>query len=257
MSPNDGSQAERLQELLRALVAKRMEESLRRVETAIGAWRQGQADVFFVHAEVVQHAERANVLSTRVARAGIDGPQALLRDAFDAGIIEREEFGVLTGLTPEEVPAPASLDEEGRKDGPFMPDKRGVLGKLLEDGAVLIHLDARREGVKVPLAHKEDPRLVLRLGFSLSPPIPDLLIDDDGVSATLTFRGTYFGCKLPWSAIYAIVSEDSRGLIWPEDVPSEVAKDFARQPHDVLGKDSPPEQPPPSSTPRRGHLKLV
>ena len=39
------------------------------------------------------------------------------------------------------------------------PSKRAVLEKMLDQGMVMVHLDARREGVRVPLAHRRDAHL--------------------------------------------------------------------------------------------------
>ena len=39
----------------------------------------------------------------------------------------------------------------------------------------------------------------------------------------LSFSRSPFWCALPWSAIYALVSEDGPGMVWPDDVPPEVA----------------------------------
>jgi stringent starvation protein B len=136
-----------------------------------------------------------------------------------------------------------------------MPPKRSVMETLLEAGAVLVHVDSRREGVKVPVEHAGQPKLVLRFGHALTPPIPDLSVDDEGVRGTLTFRGRPFACELPWSAIYALVGDDGRGLIWPEDVPAEVRDELGRAGgKDQLDRTPPPRAPKP---PGRGHLKLV
>jgi hypothetical protein len=92
-------------------------------------------------------------------------------------------------------------------------------------------------------------------------PIRDLEIDENGVSCTLSFSRTPFWCSLPWTAIFAIVSEpDRRGGIWPEDVPpdGQWGKSFrsassapppAKRPKlTALGpNDRPPEEAPTSS----------
>lgn len=217
---------EHLEEVVGALVARRMEESLTRVEEALSAWRRGEMDLFSAHAETLRHQGRMAALSARVARAEMEGSERLLRDAFDAGLVGREAFLELAGRAPEEVEPFPSLDAEAqpflaRGMTPPLPEKRAVVERLLGAGAVLLHLDARRPGVKVPPAHAADPRLVLRIGYGLKPPIPDLTVDGDGVTATLSFRGTLFRCVVPWAAIYAVVGEDGRGLVWPGDVPPE------------------------------------
>ena len=257
---SESDDARRLQEILAALVGRRITESLTRVELAIAAWRRGEHDVLEAHAEALRHAARASRLSSRVAKAGLEGPNALLRDAFDAGLLSSDEFRRVTGKSVHDVPPPPPLDEAGdaAEAAGAMPAKQGVIETLLKDGPVLIHVDARRDDIDVPAAHRADAKLVLRLGYGLVPPIPDLGFDAAGVTATLTFRGVPHTCRIAWAAIYAVVAEDGRGLVWPESVPPEVAKDFAGD-GDATAHDGEPEQPEPAppAKPGRGHLKLV
>ena len=101
--------------------------------------------------------------------------------------------------------------------------KREALLALLDRGMVMLHLDARREGVAVPtyLAHEEHLRLNLSYRFLLE----DLVIDDWGVSASLSFRGQPFGCRVPWSALFALTrSGTDEGWLWPSDLPPELAQ---------------------------------
>lgn len=104
-----------------------------------------------------------------------------------------------------------------------LPPKKEVALALLESSSVFVHLDPRREGVIVPRWFAGQPQLVLQIGLNLVVPIPDLTVDDEGVSCTLSFSRTPFWCKLPWSAVYALVDENHRGMVWPNDVPPEVA----------------------------------
>lgn len=109
-------------------------------------------------------------------------------------------------------------------DGPprKLPPKREVLLALLSEGGVYVHLDPRRPGVLVPKWFQNQAELILQLGLNMSIPIPDLEVDDEGVTCTLSFNRAPFWCKLPWNAIFALVSEkDRRGIVWPEDVPPE------------------------------------
>ncbi len=106
-----------------------------------------------------------------------------------------------------------------------LPSKKEVLLNLLEKTSVLMHLDARREDVQVPRHLKTNPQLILQLGLNLAVPIRDLEVGDDGVKCTLSFSRTPFYCVLPYPAIFAMVSEDGgRAMVWPEDVPAEVAR---------------------------------
>jgi hypothetical protein len=64
-------------------------------------------------------------------------------------------------------------------------------------------------------------------------PIPDLVVDEKGISCTLSFNRAPFWCRVPWSAIYALVGEDSQGMVWPSDVPSEVATQLQPAPREA------------------------
>ena len=103
------------------------------------------------------------------------------------------------------------------------PPKKDVALALLEGDSVFIHLDPRRDGVLVPKQFAKQSQLVLQVGLRLAIRIPDLLIDDEGISCTLSFNRAPFWCRMPWEAIYALVGPDGRGQLWPDDVPPEVA----------------------------------
>ena len=100
-------------------------------------------------------------------------------------------------------------------------EKKQVLSEAL-DGAptVFLHLDARRAGVKVPENHSTNPKLILRVGYMLTPPI-NLDLGDEAVTCTLSFNRAPFFCVIPWDAIYAVVGDDGRAAVWPDDVPPE------------------------------------
>jgi stringent starvation protein B len=109
-------------------------------------------------------------------------------------------------------------------DGPRnLPSKKDVVLALLQGPSVFVHLDPRKKGVVVPPKLRSQAQLVLQIGLNMAVSIPDLRVDDEGVSCTLSFSRSPFWCALPWSAIYALVSEDGPGMVWPDDVPPEVA----------------------------------
>lgn len=85
-----------------------------------------------------------------------------------------------------------------------------------------MHLDARRSGVIVPPNLRQEAHLVLQYGHDLPIPIPDLEIDDYGVRATLSFSRLPQLTVVPWSAVYVVVCNDGRGILFAEDVPEDV-----------------------------------
>lgn len=110
-----------------------------------------------------------------------------------------------------------------------LPPKKEVALTLLEGPSLFVHLDPRRTGVLVPKWFVGQFQLVLQVGLNMAIPIPDLKLDDAGITCTLSFNRAPFCCHLPWSAIYALVGEDGRGMVWPDDVPPEVAQQMQRQ----------------------------
>jgi stringent starvation protein B len=104
-----------------------------------------------------------------------------------------------------------------------LPPKKEVALALLESSTVFLHLDPRVEEVKVPPWFKRQPQLVLQIGLNMPVPIHDLNLDESGVSCTLSFNRAPHFCHVPWKAIYALVAEDGRGMLWPEDIPPEVS----------------------------------
>jgi len=109
-----------------------------------------------------------------------------------------------------------------------MPSKKDVALALLQGPSLFIHLDPRKPDVVVPAWFKSQPQLVLQVGLNMAVPIPDLDVDDEGITCTLSFNRSPHWCKLPWPAVYALVGEDGRAMVWPDDVPPEVAAQLER-----------------------------
>ncbi|HYQ01417.1 MAG TPA: ClpXP protease specificity-enhancing factor SspB [Polyangiaceae bacterium] len=104
-----------------------------------------------------------------------------------------------------------------------LPPKKDVALALLEQASMYIHLDPRSGSVQVPPGFKNQPQLVLQVGLNMAVAIPDLHVDDQGLSCTLSFNRTPFFCMIPWPAVFALVGENGQAMVWAEDVPAEVA----------------------------------
>ncbi|HEX8698128.1 MAG TPA: ClpXP protease specificity-enhancing factor SspB [Myxococcaceae bacterium] len=176
------------------------------------------------------------------------------------------------------------------------PDKKERLLTALDQGMVMIHLDARRPGVSVPPHLRGESHLRLNLSYRFDP--PDLSVTDWGVRSTLSFSGSRFTIAVPWSALFAIASHVTKDLFWmyPDDMPPELLQQTMvtskvptpevapapvpaqasasasasaeARPRTVLREvsaertDPPPEaaegpRDEPPTTPRRGHLRVV
>lgn len=105
-----------------------------------------------------------------------------------------------------------------------LPPKKDVALALLEQGSVHVHLDPRAGGVVVPLHFKKQAQLVLQIGLNMAVPIPDLSVEEDGIGCTLSFNRSPFYCMIPWAAVFALVGDDGRGLVWPDSVPRELQR---------------------------------
>ena len=127
---------------------------------------------------------------------------------------------------------------------PQLPPKKDVATALLQGPSLFIHLDPRKPEVVVPKWFKNQPQLVLQVGMNMAVPIPDLEVSDDGICCTLSFNRSPFWCSLPFAAIYALVGEDGRGMIWPDDVPPELASEKKRPALKVVGSKRSPKKGP-------------
>jgi stringent starvation protein B len=245
-----------VQAVLAELLRSQLNESLERVEDSLERWRNGELGPLETHAEVLKHAVHTEHMATRLVQASKQDARAVLRDALNAGFLDREEFIALAGVEPEAVEPAGTLDHAAP-----MPRKHDFVTALLEQGPVLVHVDARAEGVSVPVHLQGEAKLVLRFGYSLTPPIHDLSVTETSLSGTLTFNGVPHHCVLPWTAVYAVVSEpDHQGMVWPEDVPEDVLAEMAGEGELGPSGPVPATTKPPQASPakrRASHLKLV
>jgi stringent starvation protein B len=107
-----------------------------------------------------------------------------------------------------------------------MDDKKGLDKKerllaALDQGMVMIHLDARRPGVLVPASIRGEAHLRLNLSYRFDP--PDLTVGEWGVRCTLSFSGSRFTVAVPWSALFAIASHVTKEFwMYPDDMPPEL-----------------------------------
>lgn len=125
------------------------------------------------------------------------------------------------------------------------PSKRDAFQAFLREGWVSLHLDARRPGVDVPTSFSSEPHLVLQYGQDMPIPIPDLAVTERGVTATLSFARTPHKTFVPWEAVYVVARTDGRGILYHEDVPTEVALMTAA---DAEGDGAAAEEPEPTRT---------
>jgi stringent starvation protein B len=107
-----------------------------------------------------------------------------------------------------------------------LPKKTDVFATLLLRGSVFVHLDPRKGNVVVPYHLRKQAQVVLQVGTNMAVPIPDLRVTEDGIHGSLNFKGKPFRCSMPWASIFALVGEDAKGMVWPEDMPKEVSDEI-------------------------------
>lgn len=97
-----------------------------------------------------------------------------------------------------------------------------ILQHLLNiQSTVFIHLDPSTPGTIIPARLRIQPQVVLQVGRDMPVPIPDLRVDTDGVYGTLSFKGVPFTVLVPWKAVFAVVGEDGKGVVF-QDPPKAV-----------------------------------
>ncbi|HLL52215.1 MAG TPA: ClpXP protease specificity-enhancing factor SspB [Myxococcaceae bacterium] len=159
-------------------------------------------------------------------------------------------------------------------------EKKSRLLAALENGMVMIHLDARRPGVLVPEQLRGEFHLRLNLSYNFDP--PDLAVGEWGVRSTLSFKGSRFKVAVPWSAVFAVTSNVTKDLwLFPDDIPAELQDDSVNMAAQAQRAEQPPpepgsahallreitqkppptaEEPKPDEEPKprgRGHLRVV
>ncbi len=99
-------------------------------------------------------------------------------------------------------------------------NKRALFADWLQLGTVMLVLDARKEGVKVPDEFKNQGDL--RLNFDYAFHIADFNFNEVGVWATLAFDAGETFCMLPWECVYGIQSLAIQEIaLWHQDIPAD------------------------------------
>lgn len=94
-----------------------------------------------------------------------------------------------------------------------MLSKALVMNTALDYGIATVELNPKSAGAVVPDAYRHQATLVLNFSRRFSP--PDLVVDDEGIRSTLSFRGELIPVAVPWSAVIAIRSNPGGfGAAW-------------------------------------------
>lgn len=126
---------------------------------------------------------------------------------------------------PRSQPEPDEIEAEGPGPSGIVSgtgeEKHRIFADLLEEGTVMLTLDARRDGVVLPDQFADQFRLNLNFDHLFG--IPDFDYDDDGVRASLSFGGVDRWCDIPWSAVYMMRGVESPDVVlFPGQLPAEM-----------------------------------
>ncbi len=121
---------------------------------------------------------------------------------------------------------------EIKRHGPFA-EKISKFEEWIEGDHVLVHLDSRSAGVKLPDHLRDNPSLTLKLSYLFQ---GTTTYDEEAVTTYLKFSGDYRECVLPWSGIWGLTSADGKQMVWPKDMPNELLIAFAKQQLGAIGK---------------------
>lgn len=130
-----------------------------------------------------------------------------------------------------------------------------MLAHLEKSDSVYVKFDARREGVVLPAHLRRDAAVVLQYGLNMRIPIPDLDVGEDGIGATLSFNRAPVWTFIPWTAVFAVVSENGARL-WEGDFPRDLEIEDGRAGPPTRAK-RPADSRPSKPAPKRPSLRAV
>jgi hypothetical protein len=100
--------------------------------------------------------------------------------------------------------------------------KRLVAEELLAtESGFMVSMNVEHPDVEIPPhvkfgALRLSPEIAvvsLIIGHRLAVPIQDLIMDEDGITATLTFHRTLHWCSMPWGAIVGFADRDGKPIV--------------------------------------------
>lgn len=103
------------------------------------------------------------------------------------------------------------------------PTKRQVFDAILGRCPTLfMHIDATAKGVDLPPSRRGKTEIVLQVGMNMPVPITAMSTTEYSFEGTLSFAGIPYHCTIPWDAVYALVGDDNKGIVYDQDMPNKV-----------------------------------
>lgn len=97
------------------------------------------------------------------------------------------------------------------------PQKKNLIESMLNNGLVMIVVDARKKGVELPADLLQDSRVALNLSWKFR---AYMELKEESIHALLRFSGKEFLCVIPWNAIW-MVKQNKDGIVFPESLPDQ------------------------------------
>jgi hypothetical protein len=105
------------------------------------------------------------------------------------------------------------------------------VSRISETGVISVYFDTRKPHIVLPpdlsaeslLKQKRSPILSLDYGLALPIAIPSIEVNDAGIRAMLSFRGTPFDTFVPWDAVFAMQGGSDEAIIHLDEPPPELA----------------------------------
>ena len=142
-----------------------------------------------------------------------------------------------------------------KENSPSESPKQTLAEEWLRGDHIMVHLDARRDGVKVPANLISQAGLSLKISYLFN---AQPYVDEHGIFAPLRFGSEYFECFMPWGSIWGITSEKGELRIWPDSVPVELLMGVAPgSVADVSAPATAPVETPTEEKRKRPKLTLV
>ena len=137
--------------------------------------------------------------------------------------------------------------------------KSQAFRRILLTEAVYVHLNPHTAGVALPPHLSKKDCVVLAFGYTLPLPTNDVLVDEEGIQATLHFPGNppvKHPVRIPWHAVFAVVNASGDGVVYDDDVPPHLHTTYfvAKAAPQEVEPTQPPEKQRPALTVLDGGL---
>lgn len=107
-------------------------------------------------------------------------------------------------------------------------EKLEAFTRFIDEGMVMVTLDARPVGVQIPSQFRESHQL--NLNFSLKFFLQDFEYDTRGVRGSLSFSGVTSLCDIPWPAVWMMRSHTTGEIaLAPKSVPDVLRDEVLRE----------------------------